>query len=133
MAWRLPQLLSIGVFRMLSDRKLYKSREALKERFFLNSYKPLCYFKQGREAIKTFGLPPFIDASCRREPDLQSQFPSISALCRIEKFVPYRRVGDSIIYMTVRDTYKPERTPHWRLTAILKVRSEEHTSELQSL
>src|SRR5918912_1952239 len=95
--------------------------EALNERFFLNSYKALCYFKQGREAIKKFGLPPFIDASCRREPDLQSQFPSITALCRIEKFVPRLHERDSIVYITVKGAYKPERTPHWRLTAILKV------------
>ena len=89
--------------------------------YFLNSYKPLCYFKEGRTAIKEFGFPPFIDASCRREPDFQSKFPSISALCRIEKFVPRLDVGNSIVYMTTQGKYKPENFLHWRLTAILKV------------
>jgi hypothetical protein len=89
--------------------------------YFLNSYKPLCYTKEGREAIKSFDLPPYIDASCRREPDFQSAYPSISALCRIEKFVPRLKVGDSIVYMTVKGNYKPEKFSHWRLAAILKV------------
>jgi hypothetical protein len=89
--------------------------------YFLNSYKPLCYFKEGRKAIEKFGFLPFIDASCRREPDFQSEFPSISALCRIEKFVPRLNIGDSVVYMTVKGNYKPEKFSHWRLTAILKV------------
>ncbi|HEX9929308.1 MAG TPA: hypothetical protein VGB02_12290 [Pyrinomonadaceae bacterium] len=89
--------------------------------YFLNSYKPLCYTKEGREATKRFEFPPFIDASCRREPDFQSKYPSISALCRIEKFVPRLNIGDSVVYITKKGNYKPESFPHWRLTAILKV------------
>lgn len=97
--------------------------------YYLNSYKPLCYTKEGREAINRFDYPPFIDASCRREPDFQSPNPSISALCRIEKFVPRLRIGDFIVYMTVKGNYQPVKYPHWRLTAILKVlhRFESHT------
>lgn len=89
--------------------------------YFLNSYKPLCYSKEGRIAIQKYNFPPFIDASCRREPDFQSKYPSISALCRIEKFVPRLKVGDSVVYMTVKGNYKPATFSHWRLTAILKV------------
>lgn len=89
--------------------------------FFLNSYKPLCYSKEGRKSVKDFSFPPFIDASCRREPDFQSKYPSITALCRIEKFVSRLNVGDSVVYMAVKGTYKPETFSHWRLTSILKV------------
>jgi hypothetical protein len=88
---------------------------------FLNSFRPLCFNKLGRTAIDRYGLPPFIDASCRREPDFQSPFPSISALCRGAMFAPRLRVGDTIVYMTVKGRYEPERFSHWRLVAMLRV------------
>jgi hypothetical protein len=88
---------------------------------YLNSFRPLCHNKLGRIAIKNYGLPPFIDASCRREPDFQSRFPSISALCRGALFAPRLREGDSVIYMTVKGRYEPERFSHWRLVSILRV------------
>lgn len=88
---------------------------------YLNSFRPLCYNKQGQLAINRYGLPPFIDASCRREPDFQSHFPSISALCRGAMFAPRLRIGDSVVYMTVKGAYEPERIRHWRLIAILRV------------
>ena len=89
---------------------------------YLNSFKPLCKTKQGRAAISKFGFPPFIDTSCRREPDFQASAPSISALCRGGMFAPRLSVGDSVIYMTVKGQYEPEKTRHWRLVAILRVR-----------
>jgi hypothetical protein len=48
--------------------------------WFYNSFRPLLNTREGRAAIERFGLPPFIDGSCRREPDFQSEFPSISGL-----------------------------------------------------
>src|SRR2546421_4771794 len=88
---------------------------------YLNSFRPLCYNKLGQLAIRRYGLPPFIDASIRREPDFQSQFPSITALCRGAMFAPRLQVGDSVAYMTVKGRYEPERFLHWRLVAILRV------------
>ena len=89
--------------------------------YYLNSFRPLCYNKLGWIAIKKYCLPPFIDASCRREPDFQSPFPSISALCRGAMFAPRLREGDSVIYMTVKGRYKPAQFSHWRLVAMLRV------------
>ena len=102
--------------------------------YYLNSFKPLCYYKQGREAIKKFDLPPFIDASCRREPDFQNPLPSISALCRGAGFAPRLREGDKVIYMTVKGNYLSETTRHWRLVAVLEVikRFESHKEAAQS-
>ena len=88
---------------------------------YLNSYKPLCLTKQGRVAVEKFGFPPFIDTSCRREPDFQASVPSISALCRSKMFAPRLREGDSVVYMTVKGQYAPEQFRHWRLVAILRV------------
>ena len=102
--------------------------------YYLNSYNPLCYYKQGREAIKKFYLAPFLDASCRREPDFQNPLPSISALCRGAGFAPRLREGDKIIYMTVKSRYLDEKEPHWRLVAVLEVikRFESHREAAKS-
>jgi hypothetical protein len=89
--------------------------------YYLNSFEPLCCNKQGRLAIKKYNLPPFVDASCRREPDLQSAFPSISAVCRGRMFAPKLQEGDSVIYMTVKGSYGSVRLPHWRLISVLRV------------
>jgi hypothetical protein len=48
---------------------------------FLCSFRPLAASVVGQRAANQFGLPRFLDASCRREPDFESAFPSISALC----------------------------------------------------
>ncbi len=89
--------------------------------YYLNSFKPICHFKQGRAAVRQFNLPPCIDASCRREPDFQSRMPSISALCRGKMFAPRLQEGDRVIYMTVKGSYESEASRHWRLVAILQV------------
>src|SRR5258708_709609 len=89
---------------------------------YLCSYKPLVLTRAGCEASATFGLPPYIDSSCRREPDFESQHPSISALCRRRMFAPRLQEGDVVAYITVKAPYAPEVASHWRLVAILRVR-----------
>jgi hypothetical protein len=56
-------------------------------RIFLNSYHPLCETRRGQEIIQESGLPPFIDAPIRREPDFECEYPSVSGLCRLDKLV----------------------------------------------
>ncbi len=87
---------------------------------YLCSYKPLISSAKGRHAA-TFNLPPFINGSCRREPDFECQFPSISALCRFKMFAPRLHPNDSIAYITIKGKYLGVHQEHWRLTAILKV------------
>jgi hypothetical protein len=96
--------------------------------FYLNSFYPLCRTKLGRLAMHQHNLPPFIDSSCRREPDFQSPFPSISAICRGNNFAPRLEAGDSVIYVTVKDKYGNNPNGHWQLVAILDVflRCESH-------
>lgn len=87
---------------------------------FLNSFVPLCSTKKGRKSIETFGLSPFVDGSCRREPDFEKERPAITCLCRTNKLVPRLKTGDLVIYMTNKRKYyngKPERF----LIAILEV------------
>jgi hypothetical protein len=89
---------------------------------YLNSYHPLARYPSGRKAAERYGLPPYADASCRREPDLEAAFPAISALCRTTKFAPRLKVGDIAVYITVSSYYPPitDRC-HYRLTAVLEV------------
>jgi hypothetical protein len=74
--------------------------EVNRVKHYLNTYAPLVHNRFGREACRVYGHPRFVDASCRREPDLESSFPSISALCRAQMFAPRLHVGDRVIYMT---------------------------------
>ncbi len=67
---------------------------------YLNTHTPLVHNGFGRKACEDHGHPPFVDASCRREPDFESPFPSISALCRAQMFAPRLHEGDRVIYMT---------------------------------
>jgi hypothetical protein len=91
-------------------------------RFYLNEFRPLAETSHGRIAIEKFSLPAFIDASCRREPDLESRYPSISALCRAEHFAPKLCVGDVVAYMTKSFGYPPKAKPTRRLVAVLRVK-----------
>ncbi len=86
----------------------------------LNSFHPLCENDIGRNAIINFNFPPFIDASCRREPDLENPFPSITALCRQEKFAPQLYPNDIVVYMTVKGKWFTD-FEHYRVIAILEV------------
>ena len=88
---------------------------------YLASYHPLAMNARGKSAVEKFCLPPYVDHSCRREPDFESQFPSISAICRGSKFAPRINKSDVVVYMTVKGRYCDYRDPHWRLTAILQV------------
>lgn len=88
---------------------------------YINEFRPLAETPHGRSAIEHGKLPPFTDASCRREPDLVSQFPSISALCREEHFAPHLHEGDVVAYMT-KDFAYPAATPSARrLVAVLRI------------
>lgn len=89
---------------------------------YLNSYRPLVSTKTGRNVSHTYGILPFVDGSCRREPDFESPYPSISALCRGSKFAPKLCKGDIIVYITVKRKYcGVSSKAHWRLVSILKV------------
>jgi hypothetical protein len=92
------------------------------KRLFVVTYTPLIRTKVGRDAATTFKrLPPFIDGSIRREPDLQHRYPSISCLCRAGKFAPRLAVGDRVLYLTHKGRYGDLAYLHWRMTAVLKV------------
>lgn len=89
-------------------------------RFFLNSYQPLIMNAAGRRAIEQYHICPFVDHSCRREPDFELAYPSITALCR----PPFARKlckGDTVAYVTKKGSYLGASPTHWRLTAVLKV------------
>ncbi len=88
---------------------------------FLVTYRPLVKNRDGREAIRRHAFQPFIDGSCRREPDFESAFPSITATCRGRNFAPRVEVGDRIAYLTVKDKYLDDAKSGWRLVAVLKV------------
>jgi hypothetical protein len=73
---------------------------------------------------------PFVDGSCRREPDLEATLPSITALCRGGLFAPRLAVGDRVAYITKKGPYGIG-ARHWRLTALLQVveRFETHNAD----
>ena len=75
----------------------------------------------GKSAIQKYCFPPYVDDSIRREPDFESRFPSISAICRASKFAPRLMESDTIVYITVKSNYPGHAGRHRRLTAILKV------------
>jgi hypothetical protein len=85
------------------------------------SYHPLVEHRAGKIAAARYGIPSFVDGSCRREPDFESEFPSISALCRGRNFAPRLRVGDTAAYMTIKRRWGGHPEKHWRLTAVLRV------------
>jgi hypothetical protein len=68
-----------------------------------------------------FRLSHLLDGSCRREPDPQNEYRTISALCRARMFAPRLRVGDGVAYITKIGNYGEDVRPHWRLTALLRV------------
>jgi len=90
-------------------------------RCFLATYRPLVRSSSGRQAIRIYSLQPFIDGSCRREPDFESPFPSITATCRGGNFAPRLRDRDRIAYLTVKGQYLDDAEPGWRLVAVLRV------------
>ena len=95
----------------------------------LNSFRPLCITEIGMRAVNEFGFKPFIDASCRREPEFESDYPSITSLCRQELFAPKLYPNDIVVYITVKGKWLTD-FDHYRLIAILEVieRKEDHLS-----
>lgn len=89
---------------------------------YINQFRPLAQTPLGQKAIQQHKLRPFIDASCRREPDLESEFPSITALCRKGHFAPLLKVGDVVAYITTEFAYPPESVRMRRLVAVLRVK-----------
>lgn len=67
---------------------------------YLTTYTPLCALAPGRLAITKHQLPPFEDASCRREPDLSHPLAPITAVCRGRNFVPRLKPGAVVVYLT---------------------------------
>ncbi len=91
-----------------------ESLQELTPKIRLNSYKSLSNTYFGRKNIKEYGLPPFIDGSCRKEPDLESKYPPITSTCRAGKFAPILNINDIVVYLTkLRGIYY--------MTAILRV------------
>jgi len=90
-------------------------------RNYLASFRPLCSTALGRRVVEEKGLPPFIDGACRREPDLEHDWPAISALCRGANFAPRLEVGDRVAYITTRGLYGRRGVSGWRLVALLRV------------
>lgn len=88
---------------------------------FLATFRPIVCTATGRSAVASYGLAPFIDGSCRREPDFESPYPSITATCRGTLFAPRLGVGDRVAYLTVKGRYDNERIAGWRLVAVLRV------------
>lgn len=76
--------------------------------------------KTGLKAIEHYSLPAFIDSSCRREPDFENPYPSITALCRQGQFAPHLKVNDIVAYITVGGKINPYKKGH-HLVAILQV------------
>lgn len=90
-------------------------------KILLNTYQPLCITDFGSEAASKHKIPKYVDGSCRREPDFEAKYPSITALCRGRACAPRLNINDTIIYMTVKHNYDNVGIPHYRLTAILKI------------
>lgn len=88
---------------------------------YLVTYRPLVRNGRGKIAIARYGLAPYVDDSCRREPDFEAVFPSITGICRGAKFAPRLSVSDTVVYLTVKGKYSGYRVGHWRLTAVLQV------------
>lgn len=88
---------------------------------YLCSYKPIIFTAQGRMAVSVYGFAPFIGNSCRREPDFESAYPSISTVCRGSKFTPRLHVGDKVVYITVKGRYLDYKKRHWRFVSVLEV------------
>jgi hypothetical protein len=67
---------------------------------YLTSFYPLCCTAKGRKAIEDNPeLRPYIDGSCRREPDFENEYPCITGLCR-PGFAQKLKKNDIIVYVT---------------------------------
>lgn len=98
-----------------------QDRTRMAARCFLVTYRPLVKNRAGRQAIREHALLPFVDGSCRREPDFEARFPSITATCRGGLFAPRLRAGDRVAYLTVKGKYFDSGEFGWHLVAVLRI------------
>lgn len=82
-------------------------------------FNPLLANDLGIAAISKYAYPPFVDGSCRREPDFDHPKPIITALCRKGMFAPRLKPGDVVFYLNNIGTRKPLLEYH--LVAVLQV------------
>lgn len=82
---------------------------------YFTSFYPLCCTSAGAKAINKYHLPPYIDGSCRREPDFERDIPAITGLCR-PGFSKKLEIGDIIVYSTNKKLLGEK-----KLVAILEV------------
>lgn len=94
--------------------------------YWINTYHPLAASPSGPWTTHQPALPPYVDASCRREPDLEAQRPAITGLCRTAA-VKRLHCDDVVAYFTVKRIYEGGAAPHRRLTAVLRVVAEERS------
>lgn len=90
-------------------------------RFYINSFRPLCFKNEDGFAIIHYDQPKYVDSSSRREPELESEYPSITSICRGDKFVSRLDEGDIVAYYTKKGRYSGLRTEHRRLVTILRI------------
>ncbi len=96
------------------------SAEAATGRGYLVTFAPLASNAIGRNASQVHSIPPFVDGSIRREPDLLHQNPGISCLCRGDRFAPRLRPSDVVVYLTKKGKFGQAVHAN-RLIAVLKV------------
>ncbi len=84
---------------------------------YLLSYSPLANSRAGRKVAANSGIPPYVDASCRREPDFELISPFVSGLCR-PSFISTLVVGDVLVYVTKKSAVHREGR---RLVAVLQM------------
>ncbi|MBP1157665.1 MULTISPECIES: hypothetical protein [unclassified Paenibacillus] len=87
----------------------------------LVSYYPMILNGRGRRAVEKHQLKPYIDHSVRREPNFDHAYPGISALCRKSMLAPKLKVGDIVVYITVKGNHEGDTKRHHRLVAALRV------------
>lgn len=83
---------------------------------YLVLYSPLANSRHGRTVAAQSRIPPYVDASCRREPDFELESPFISGLCR-PNFITALAEGDLVVYVTKKSTVHREGR---RLVAVLQ-------------
>lgn len=66
----------------------------------ITTYRPLALYPKAPWRAHPQRPPPFVDFSCRREPDLQHAFPAITGLCR-KGLTARFRTGERVAYFTV--------------------------------
>ena len=84
---------------------------------YLLSYAPLANSTYGRGVAAQNGIAPYVDASCRREPDFELDSAFVSGLCR-PRFIATLAVGDVLVYVTKKSTVHREGR---RLVAVLQL------------